>query len=141
MLKDRPIIGSTYDTNIWNRKVLVPETTYDALYSPAHATDRIYVRQDPLAAVRSPLAALRGVIDATLLRRHHGVKNFKIDVLECPTCKGRMKLVAMITEPRNVARFLSALGEPTDVPARSSNRGPPYWKSTVLRQKALGDAA
>ncbi|WP_437601310.1 hypothetical protein [Sorangium sp. So ce590] len=30
-----------------------------------------------------------------------------------------MKLVAMVTEPRNIARFLSALGEPTDVPARS----------------------
>ncbi|WP_437318573.1 ABC transporter permease [Sorangium sp. So ce385] len=79
VLKDRPILGSTDDTNIWNRKVLVPETTYDALYAPAHTTGRIYVRQDPLAAVRSPLAALRGVIDATLLRRHHGVKNFKIE--------------------------------------------------------------
>ncbi|WP_437568282.1 hypothetical protein [Sorangium sp. So ce542] len=30
-----------------------------------------------------------------------------------------MKLVAMVTEPRNIARFLSALGKPTDVPARS----------------------
>ena len=28
----------------------------------------------------------------------------------------------------------------TDVPARSPNRGPPYWKSTVVRRKALGDA-
>ncbi|WP_437321970.1 transposase [Sorangium sp. So ce385] len=51
---------------------------------------------------------------AELLRR-----TFAIDVLECPACKGRMKLVAMVTEPRNIARFLSALGEPTDVPARS----------------------
>jgi Putative transposase/Transposase zinc-binding domain len=73
---------------------------------------------------------------AELLRR-----TFAIDVLECPACKGRMKLVAMVTESRNIARFLSALGEPTDVPARSPNRGPPYWKSTVLRRKALGDAA
>ncbi|XXY22155.1 transposase [Sorangium sp. So ce216] len=73
---------------------------------------------------------------AELLRR-----TFAIDVLECPTCKGRMKLVAMVTEPRNIARFLSALGEPTDVPACSPNRGPPYWESTVLRRKALGDAA
>ncbi|WP_437915386.1 transposase [Sorangium sp. So ce302] len=73
---------------------------------------------------------------AEILRR-----TFAIDVLECPACKGRMKLVAMVTEPRNIARFLSALGEPTDVPARSPNRGPPYWKSTVLRRKAPGDAA
>ena len=52
-----------------------------------------------------------------------------------------MKLVAMLTEPRSIARFLTPLGEPSDVPGRSPNRGPPYWKSTVLRRKALGDAA
>ncbi|MGK4009294.1 transposase [Sorangium sp. So ce1036] len=101
---------------------------------------------------------------AELLRR-----TFAIDVLECPACNGRMKLVAMVTEPRNIVRFLSALGEPTmfqhalptgghrtgnapfcaasrpvtptDVPARSPNWGPPSWKSTVLRRKAPGDAA
>jgi hypothetical protein len=32
-------------------------------------------------------------------------------------------------------------GEPTAVPERSPSRGPPYWKSTVLRRKALGEAA
>ena len=77
-------------------------------------------------------------------------------LLECPACKGKMKLVAMITEPSNIARFLTALGESTDVPGRSPNRGPPHWgfgaqgaagepepralKSTVLRRKTLGDA-
>jgi hypothetical protein len=74
---------------------------------------------------------------AELLRR-----TFAIDVLECLACKGGMKLVAMLTESWSIARFLSsALGEPTDVPARSPDRGPPYWKSSVLRRKALGDAA
>ncbi|WP_437322064.1 protein kinase domain-containing protein [Sorangium sp. So ce385] len=51
---------------------------------------------------------------AELLRR-----TLAIDVLACPACKGRMKLVAMLTEPRSIARFLTALGEPTDVPVRS----------------------
>jgi hypothetical protein len=50
---------------------------------------------------------------AELLRR-----TFALDVLECPACKGGMKLVAMVTEPRSIARFLSALGEPTDVARR-----------------------
>ncbi|WP_437645280.1 hypothetical protein [Sorangium sp. So ce362] len=64
-----------------------------------------------------------------------------IDVLECPTCKGRMKLVAMVTEPRNIVRFLSALGEPMFQHALpASTRRPPYWKSTVVRRKAPGDA-
>ena len=81
-------------------------------------------------------ATSRYVDGAVLMKR-----TFGLDGLACPTCKGRMKLVALITEPRNIVRFLSALGEPTDVPARSPNRGPPYWKSTVLRRKAFGDAA
>jgi hypothetical protein len=73
---------------------------------------------------------------ADLLRR-----TFAVDVLECPKCKGRMKLVAMVTDPKSIARYLAALGEPVEVPARSPSRGPPYWKSTVLRRKMLGDVA
>jgi hypothetical protein len=61
---------------------------------------------------------------------------FDEDVLECPHCQGRMKLVALVTEPKSVARYLSKLGEPLEVPGRSPSRGPPYWKSTVLRKKA-----
>jgi hypothetical protein len=45
----------------------------------------------------------------------------------------------MVTDPKSVARYLAKIGEPTDVPARSPNRGPPYWKSTVLRRQAGGD--
>ena len=52
-----------------------------------------------------------------------------------------MKLVAMVTEQASIQRFLAALGEATDVPARSPSRGPPYWKSRVLRRNALGDVA
>jgi hypothetical protein len=73
---------------------------------------------------------------AELLKRTFGV-----DVLACPKCHGRMKLLAMVTEPASFARYLVGIGEPVDVPARSPNRGPPYCKSTVLRRLAFGDAA
>ena len=66
---------------------------------------------------------------AELLKRCFG-----IDVLECPTCKGRMKLLAMVTEPNSIRRLLRHLGEPTEPPAREPARGPPYWKSRVLRR-------
>jgi hypothetical protein len=32
-----------------------------------------------------------------------------------------------------------AMGEPTELPRRSPPRGPPYWRSRVLRRQALGD--
>jgi hypothetical protein len=73
---------------------------------------------------------------AELLRR-----TFGFDVLACPRCEGRMRLLAMVTEPKSVARYLRALGEPTEAPARAPARGPPFWKSRVLRRAASDDHA
>ena len=61
---------------------------------------------------------------------------FSIDVLTCTGCGGRMRLVALVTEPASIRRFLRGLGETTDAPARAPARGPPYWKSRVLRRAA-----
>jgi hypothetical protein len=69
------------------------------------------------------------------------MRTFDFDVLSCPSCGGRMRRLALVTDSKSVARYLRAVGELTDVPRRSPSRGPPFWKSTVLRQKVLGDAA
>jgi len=61
---------------------------------------------------------------------------FAVDVLACPRCGGRMRLVALVTEAASVRRFLRGLGESTDAPARAPARGPPYWRSRVLRRAA-----
>ena len=73
---------------------------------------------------------------AELLRR-----TFGFDVLACPRCEGRMRLLAMVTDAKNIARYLRGLGEATDAPTRAPARGPPYWKSRVLRRAAVGDEA
>jgi hypothetical protein len=66
-------------------------------------------------------------------------RTFAVDVLACPKCDGRMRLLAMVKDPANVARFLAAVGEATEVPHCSPGRGPPYWKSRVLPRQALGE--
>jgi hypothetical protein len=63
-------------------------------------------------------------------------RTFSVDVLACPKCKGRMKLIALVRKPESITRFLAGIGEPTSMPERSPPRGPPYWKSTALRRKA-----
>ena len=50
-----------------------------------------------------------------------------------------MKLLALVKEPASIARQLAAAGEQTEVPRRSPGRGPPYWKSRVLRLQVFGD--
>ncbi|MFQ5521008.1 MAG: hypothetical protein ACE5FK_06395 [Candidatus Methylomirabilia bacterium] len=41
---------------------------------------------------------------------------FEIDVLVCPRCGGRMRLIATIEDPRIIHRILSHLGLPTEGP-------------------------
>jgi hypothetical protein len=50
-----------------------------------------------------------------------------------------MKLLALVKGPASISRYLATAGEATEVPRRSPGRGPPYWKSRVLRLKVLGD--
>lgn len=56
---------------------------------------------------------------ATLLRR-----SFSVDVLECPKCHGRLRMVAVITEREPVRRILSHLGMPTEPPPVARARDP-----------------
>jgi Integrase core domain len=73
---------------------------------------------------------------AELLKR-----SFGFDVLQCPHCQGRMRLLALLTEDREVKRYLRAIGEPTELPIPESARPPPYWGSRVLRRQEPGDEA
>jgi hypothetical protein len=66
-------------------------------------------------------------------------RTFGVDLLACPKCQGRLKLMAMVTDPASIARCLTVVGEATEVPRRTPSRGPPYWKSQVLRRRATGD--
>ena len=50
-----------------------------------------------------------------------------------------MKLLSLVKGPASIARSLATVGEAREVPRRSPGRGPPYWKSRVLRLKLLGD--
>jgi hypothetical protein len=47
-----------------------------------------------------------------------------VDVLRCPRCGGRRKVLAAITESRVVRAILDALGLPTEAPVVHLARGP-----------------
>lgn len=74
VLQKKPMLGSTTGTRIWDRKVIVPETSFDLRYAPDHGADRLIVRRG-----LTPLGAARGAIEVIIGRRHGGAGNFKID--------------------------------------------------------------
>lgn len=52
-------------------------------------------------------------------------RTFRIDVLACPKCAGRMKLIAVLLDTRVVRRILEHLGLPADPPRITFARAPP----------------
>jgi len=80
VLKNKPSMGASSNGPwMWNNKILVPRTTYDATFYNQHQVDRVLVRIGGLGPLDARLAAGRSAIGSTLLRSHYGVHNFKID--------------------------------------------------------------
>ena len=50
---------------------------------------------------------------------------FALEVLRCPSCGGRRKILAAITEAKVVRAILASLGLPTEAPVVPAARGPP----------------
>ncbi len=49
---------------------------------------------------------------------------WKVDVTECPTCHGRLELLATITQPEVIASFLECVGLAARPPPLASAREP-----------------
>jgi hypothetical protein len=62
----------------------------------------------------------RGYLWAELMRR-----TFGLDVLACPQCGGRLRLLALLEHPLIVERILRHLGLPTERPEPRPARAPP----------------
>jgi hypothetical protein len=45
-------------------------------------------------------------------------RTFAVDVLACPRCQGRMKLLGLVRNPAIISRTLATVGEATEVPRR-----------------------
>jgi hypothetical protein len=58
-------------------------------------------------------------------------RTFGFDVLTCPRCGGRLRLVALIDEAAVVQRILRHLGLPTEVPEARPGRAPPLCDSAA----------
>jgi hypothetical protein len=100
--------------------VLAPRAAWRAEVVPGGARRPASSASAPGAAPRSAAASARGARWAELMRRA-----FEIDVLACPRCHGRLRLVACIEAPAVTARLLRHLGLPVELPVPRAARAPP----------------
>jgi putative ABC transport system permease protein len=76
VLGNKPGMDVGMATNVWNRKVLVPATTFDAVYDPGHSVRKVLVRAPVGPDVG--LHSFEQIVEGTLSRLHYGVRNFGI---------------------------------------------------------------
>ena len=51
-------------------------------------------------------------------------RSLDVDALQCPTCKGRLRVLAVITEREPIRRILARLGLPSEAPTVARARDP-----------------
>ena len=76
--------------------------------------------EDPAPPPERPSRGTSWIDWATLLRR-----TFGLDVLACPRCGGRMRVIALITEAGAIRKILHAMKLPPEIPRPLPSRAPP----------------
>lgn len=77
VLADKPSFGGSDTTNVWNRKVLVPETAFDDAYNVRREAEQLFIRPGARTD-EATRAVMEAVTESTLARLHLGVKNFAL---------------------------------------------------------------
>ena len=105
--------------------VLAPRAAWRSLVVQFGAVASPATAADPDAAADGHPEAVdcrhrRNYLWAELMRRSLG-----LDVLACPRCGGRFRLIALIDDPAVIQRILQHLGLPTEMPEARPARAPP----------------
>jgi uncharacterized protein YbaR (Trm112 family) len=114
--------------------VLAPRAAWRAALVPgaSHGVDASHVEPSVEAdedASRVKPSRAGAYQWAELMRR-----TFGLDVLACPRCAGRLRLVALIEQAAVVQRILRHLGLPAEVPEPRPARAPPRRLETLEDQ-------
>lgn len=79
VLAHKPTMGRGTGTWMWNRRVMVPSSTYATLFEPSHQVRGLYVRLKATGALQTLTKQVSDIVEGIVLRRHYGVKNFSIE--------------------------------------------------------------
>jgi len=103
-----------------HRSKVVPEPDVEPCPELAEPDDTALLGFDDDSPLRKRRKTVRKLLWADLLQRV-----FDVDVLKCPSCGGRMRVIATIVEAKVVKAILDALGLESAPPAVRPSRGPP----------------
>jgi hypothetical protein len=94
-----------------------PDATGDDAHRPAPLGNAISPTPEPVPTKR-PAHYLWAVLIARI---------YEVFPLLCPLCGGQMRLIAFVTEGRQIRRILDHIGVDSEPPHIAPARGPPLW--------------
>jgi hypothetical protein len=94
-----------------------PDATGDDAHRPAPLGNAISPTPEPVPTKR-PAHYLWAVLIARI---------YEVFPLLCPLCGGQMRLIAFVTEGRQIRRILDHIGMDSEPPHIAPARGPPLW--------------
>ncbi len=77
VLAHKPVMGGGNGTWMWDKRIIVPRTTFLAVLEPAKTIRSLFVRLKETGPVGTRVLQIADIVESTLLRRHYGVKNFR----------------------------------------------------------------
>jgi uncharacterized protein YbaR (Trm112 family) len=66
-------------------------------------------------------------------------RTFGLDVLACPRCGGRLRLIALVEQAAVIDRILRHLGLPTTIPTPRPARAPPHLVEVSVASRWTDD--
>ena len=111
------------------RKFIVPKKKSELTLTTAAAAGAVH----PADSDKPPASAKR-IAWAQLLKRV-----FNIDISVCSRCRGKVKIIAAIEDPKVIKKILSHMGLPSSAPKLAPARGPPKSDQTELHLEEFFD--
>ncbi|MFC1849013.1 ABC transporter permease [candidate division CSSED10-310 bacterium] len=78
ILKKKMFLGKTSSLDLWDRRIIIPVTTFKMDVRPSGTVDLLFIRLESFADVKKMVPLLSEQLKNLLLRRHYGIENFRL---------------------------------------------------------------
>jgi putative ABC transport system permease protein len=97
VLKRKPPLVAGPGTWMWDRRIVVPSTTFATTLRLGRQVDELYIRLQPsLGPLMERLETTQRLVQSILSRRHHGVENFRLSDEEKESKKKEELIILII---------------------------------------------
>jgi len=78
ILKSKMFMGKTSSVDLWDRRIIIPVSTFKIDIRPSRSVDLLFVRLHSFSQLNEHIPLLKESLKNLFLRRHYGIENFTL---------------------------------------------------------------